>query len=56
VRRRGYGQVLQPFAIEVQNAGGMPMQAGLLHVMKAVAHAALARHITSQAHAEPQLT
>lgn len=51
---RRYGQLLQPFAIEVQNAGGMPVQTGLLQVTKA--HDALVRQFTSHAHARPQLT
>ena len=51
---RRYGQLLQPFAIEVQNAGGRPRQIGLLQVT--AAHAALGRQITSHAHAMPQLT
>ncbi len=38
-----YGQVLQPFPVETQNAGGMvPIQPGL--------------QVTSHAHADPQLT
>jgi hypothetical protein len=45
---------LQPFAVEIQNAGGMvPKQPGL---QVTAAHAALSRQVTSQAHAEPQLT
>jgi hypothetical protein len=45
---------LQPVAVETQNAGGMvPMHPGL---QVTAAHAALSRHVTSQAHAEPQLT
>jgi hypothetical protein len=45
---------LQLFAVEMQNAGGMvPMQPGL---QVTAAHVALSWHLTSQAHAEPQLT
>ena len=51
-----YGQLLQPFDVEMQNAGGVPMQVGLLHVMKAAAHVAGGRQVTSHAHAMPQLT
>jgi hypothetical protein len=51
---RCYWQLLQLFAVDTQNAGGMvPMQPGL---QLTAAHAALSRHVTSQAHAEPQLT
>src|SRR6185436_6427724 len=55
VRRRWrYGQLLQPFAVEMQNAGGMvPMQPGL---QRTAAHAALSWHLTSQARAWPQRT
>jgi hypothetical protein len=52
--RRRYGQLLQPFVIEVQNTGGTPLQVGLLH--RTAAHAALDRQVTSHAHATPQLT
>jgi hypothetical protein len=45
---------LQPFAVEIQNAGGTPVQASLLHVM--AAHVAGDRQVTSHAHARPQLT
>jgi hypothetical protein len=52
---RRYGQLLQPFVVEVQNAGGTPMQAGWLQLM--AAHAATpSRQVTSHAHARPQLT
>lgn len=46
--------MLQPVAVEMQNAGGMvPMQPGL---QVTAAHAALSRQVTSQAHAWPQVT
>jgi hypothetical protein len=45
--------VLQPVAIEVQSAGGTPMQPSL-HAMPK--HAAPDRQVTSHAHAAPQLT
>lgn len=46
-----YRQLLQPFGVEVQNAGGVPMQPGL-HAT--AAQAALSWHFTSHAHAGPQ--
>jgi len=53
---RCYWQVLQPGAVEVQNAGGMvPMQPGL-HVTPLVRHVTPTLQVTSHAHARPQLT
>jgi hypothetical protein len=49
-----YGQLLQPFVVEIQSAGGMvPRQPGL---QRTTAQSALSWHLTSHAHAWPQLT
>jgi hypothetical protein len=49
-----YGQLLQPFVVEIQSAGGMvPRQPGL---QRTTAQSALSWHLTSHAHAWPQVT